>query len=73
MDIYSFKDLKFTLKHLKRSYMFRSYDHPQGAYTVRAIRRTTHIHSQAHSEQYRLAQYTRHAATAQTQRKDVND
>jgi len=31
---YSFSDLKFTLKHLKRSYMFRSHDHPQGAYTV---------------------------------------
>jgi len=25
---------KFTLKHLKRSYMFRSDDHPQGAYIV---------------------------------------
>jgi len=34
MHIYSFNDLKFTLKHLKRSYMFRSYDHPQGAYFV---------------------------------------
>jgi len=33
MHIYSFNDLNFTLKHLKRSYMFRSYDHPQGAYT----------------------------------------
>ena len=30
MHIYSFNDLKFTLKHLKRSYVFRSYDHPQG-------------------------------------------
>ena len=72
-----------------------------------AIRRATHIHSQAHSEQYtthtihktescvyresltlyvaqrtyiarlilnsiRLTQYTRHAATAPTQRNDVN-
>jgi len=27
-------NLKFTLKHLKRSYMFRSYVHPQGAYFV---------------------------------------
>ena len=27
-------DLKFTLKHLKRYYMFRLYDHPQGAYIV---------------------------------------
>ena len=27
MHIYSFSDLKFTLKHIKRSYMFRSYDH----------------------------------------------
>jgi len=31
MYIYSFSDLKLTLKHLKRSYIFRSYDHPQGA------------------------------------------
>ena len=30
----SFNDLKFTLKHLKCSYMFRSYDHPQAAYIV---------------------------------------
>ena len=29
-----FNNLKFTLKHLKRSYMFGSYDHPQGAYFV---------------------------------------
>ena len=29
-----FNNLKFTLKHLKLSYMFRSYDHPQGAYSV---------------------------------------
>ena len=29
-----FNNLKFSLKHLKRSYMFRSYDHPQGAYFV---------------------------------------
>ena len=35
MHIYShFNNLKFTLKHLKRSYMFRSYDHPEGAYIV---------------------------------------
>ena len=34
MHIYSFNDLKFTLKHLKRSYMFRSYYHPQGGYIV---------------------------------------
>jgi len=34
MHIYSLNHLKFTLKHLKRSYMFRSYDHPQGAYNV---------------------------------------
>ena len=32
--IWTFNNLKFTLKYLKRSYMFRSYDHPQGAYTV---------------------------------------
>jgi len=29
-----FTNLKFALKHLKRSYMFRSHDHPQGAYIV---------------------------------------
>jgi len=29
-----FNNLKFALKHLKRSDMFRSYDHPQGAYFV---------------------------------------
>ena len=34
MHIYSFNDLKFTLKHLKRYEIFRSYDHPQGAYIV---------------------------------------
>jgi len=34
MHIYLFNDLKFILKHLKRSYMFRSYDHPQGACIV---------------------------------------
>ena len=31
---YYLRSLKFTLKHLKRSYMFRSHDHPQGAYIV---------------------------------------
>ena len=34
MRIYSFNDLKFTLKHLERSYMFRLYDHPHEAYIV---------------------------------------
>jgi len=29
-----FNNLKFTLKHLKLSYMFRSHDHPQAAYFV---------------------------------------
>jgi len=29
-----FNKLKCTLKHLKRSHMFRSYNHPQGAYFV---------------------------------------
>jgi hypothetical protein len=28
------RSLKFTLKHSKRSYMFRSHDHPHGAYFV---------------------------------------
>jgi hypothetical protein len=28
------KSLKFTLKHLKRSNMFRSFEHLQGGYTV---------------------------------------
>jgi hypothetical protein len=32
--IYYLRSLKFTLKHLKRSYMFRSHDNPPGAYTV---------------------------------------
>ena len=27
MHIYSFNDLEFTLKHIKRYYMFRSYNH----------------------------------------------
>ena len=30
-------DLKFTLKHLKRSYVFRSCDHSQRAYIVCAL------------------------------------
>ena len=34
MHIYSFNNLKFTLKHLKRPYVFRSYDHTQEAYFV---------------------------------------
>ena len=34
MYIFSFNDLKFTLKHLKRSYIFRSYDHPQEEYNI---------------------------------------
>ena len=38
--------------------------------TYSAMRRTTHIHSHAHSEQYMT--HTRHAATAPTQRNDVN-
>jgi len=29
-----FNNLKFTLKHLKRSFLFRSHDHPYGAYIV---------------------------------------
>jgi len=32
--IYYLRSPKFTIKHLKRSYMFRSHDHPQGAYIV---------------------------------------
>jgi len=81
MHIYSFNNLKFTLKHLKRSYMFRSHDRPQGAYIVpcllawesHTIWHTTHTHSQAHSKQYTThTQYTRHAATAPTQPNEVN-
>ena len=34
MYIYIFKSLKFTLEHLKCSYMFQSHDHLQGEYTV---------------------------------------
>jgi len=29
-----FNNLKYALKHIKRFYMFRSRDHPQGAYIV---------------------------------------
>ena len=32
--MYYLRSLKFTLKYLKRSYMFRSHNHPQGAFTV---------------------------------------
>ena len=32
--IYILRSLKFTLKHLKCSYIFRSHHHPQGAYIV---------------------------------------
>ena len=32
--IYNLRSLKLALKHLKRPYMFRSHDHPQGAYIV---------------------------------------
>jgi len=32
--IYYLRSLKLILKHLKRSYMFRSHDHPQGAHIV---------------------------------------
>ena len=32
--IYYLRSLKFTLKHLKRSYMLRSYDHPPGVYII---------------------------------------
>ena len=28
------RSAKFTIKHLKRSYMFQSHNHPQGAYIV---------------------------------------
>jgi len=34
MNIYSFNVLKFTLKHVKLSCTFRSYDHPQGTCIV---------------------------------------
>jgi len=67
MQIYAFNDLKYTLKLLKRSYMFRSYDHPQGAYVAQ---RTSIARLILNST--RLTQYTRHAATAPTQRKDLN-
>ena len=32
--IYYLRSLKFILKHLKRSNMFRPHDHPQGAHFV---------------------------------------
>ena len=31
---YYLRSPKFTLKHFKRSYMYRSHDHPQGTYIV---------------------------------------
>ena len=34
INIYNLRSLKFKLKHLKRTYMFRSHDHPQGAHIV---------------------------------------
>ena len=34
MHLYSFTDLKFTLKHLKRFHILRLYDHSQRAYIV---------------------------------------
>jgi len=34
ISIYYLRSLKFTLIHLKRSYIFRSHDHPQGAYII---------------------------------------
>jgi len=61
MHIYSFNDLKFTLKHLKRSYMFRSYDHPQGAHIV-----------PCQSYSLKTLSDLPVIATAPTQRKDVN-
>ena len=35
--IYNLRSLKFTVKHLKRSYMFRSHEHPQVAYIVPSL------------------------------------
>ena len=43
MQYIVFNNLKFTVKHLKRSYMFRSYDHPQGAYFVPCFRKPVSI------------------------------
>jgi len=53
--------------------MFRSYDHPQGAYIVLTLdgaQRTSIARLILNS--IRLTQYTRHAATAPTQRNEVN-
>ena len=50
--VYYLRSLKFTLKHLKLSYMFRSYDHPQGAHKC-LVRRAYDTHTD-----------TRHAATS---------
>ena len=75
MHIYSFNDLKFTLKHLKRSYIFRSHDHPQGTYIVPCEIYSLKTLSGLHRlilNSIRLAQYKRHAATAPTQRNDAN-
>jgi len=80
MNIYSFNDLKFTLKHLKRSTCF---DHTiilrdHTLFLANVITSLTLYDTQRTSiarltlNSTRLTQYTRHAATAPTQRNDVN-
>jgi len=64
MHIYSFNDIKFTLQLLKRSYMFRSYDHPQGAYIV-----PCYSYSLNQTQQYGL---TRCAKTKQLKPNYIN-
>jgi hypothetical protein len=68
MRIYLFNDLKFRLKHLKRSYTFRSYDHPQGAYIVPCYSYSLKTLSDLH--RYVELVLWHHAATAPTQRND---
>ena len=52
--------------------MFRSYDHPEGAYIFRAkFAQRTSI-ARLTLNNIRLTQYTRHAATAPTQHTGVN-
>ena len=39
-----FNNLKFTLKHIKRPYMFRLYDHPQGVLACNFSKEQSMLH-----------------------------
>jgi len=61
-----FNNLKFTLKHLKRSYMFRSHHHSLMLYGTQSTSITRLILNSV-----RLTHNIRHAATAPTYYNDV--